>query len=125
VIGISGDQTACAEATELLGPVATAVVKQASGRMAAECLAPEVARQAIYEAAERAVRRLRDGDAPPPLRFEEPVTVALELIHSDMADRAAILPGAQRLAGRRVEIVVDDAATAYRAFRSAVALARE
>jgi D-amino peptidase len=125
VIGISGDQTACAEASELLGPVETAVVKQASGRMAAECLPPEVAQQAIYEAAKRAVRRLQGGDAPPPLRFEEPLTVTLELVHSDMADRAAILPGAQRLAGRRVEIVADDAPTAYRAFRSAVALARE
>ena len=40
VIMISGDQTACAEAVELLGPIETAVVKQADGRMAAECLPP-------------------------------------------------------------------------------------
>jgi D-amino peptidase len=125
VILISGDQTACAEATELLGPVETAVVKQASGRMAAECLPPEVAQRAICAAAERAVGRLQAGEAPPPLRFEEPLTVAIELVHSDMADRAAILPGARRLTGRRIEMVADDAPTAYRAFRAAVALARE
>jgi D-amino peptidase len=125
VIMISGDQTACAEAVELLGSIETAVVKQASGRMAAECLPPEVAQRAICEAAERAVGRLRAGETPQLLRFEGPLTVAIELGHSDMADRAAILPGAQRVAGRRVEMVTDDAPTAYRAFRALVALARE
>ena len=35
VVMISGDQTACAEATEVLGQVETAVVKQASSRTAA------------------------------------------------------------------------------------------
>jgi D-amino peptidase len=43
VIMISGDQTACAEAAELLGELETAVVKTAKSRMAAECLSPEVA----------------------------------------------------------------------------------
>lgn len=125
VILISGDQTACAEAVELLGPIETAVVKQASGRMAAECLPPEVAQQQIYEAALRAVNRLQSGQAPEPLRLQVPVTVTLELVHSDMADRAAILPGTRRLEGKRIELTAGDAATAYRAFRAAVALSRE
>jgi D-amino peptidase len=124
LIMISGDQTACAEAVALLGAVETAVVKQARGRMAAECLPPEVSRQKIREAAARAVRGLRAGQAPPPLRLEAPSRATLELVTSDMADRAALLPGAERLEGKRVAIVVDDAVTAYRAFRSAVALAR-
>src|SRR5512139_2018503 len=38
VIMASGDQTACAQVAELLGDVETAVVKQATGRFAAECL---------------------------------------------------------------------------------------
>jgi D-amino peptidase len=124
VIMISGDQTACAEAVALLGEVETAEVKQARGRMAAECLPPEVSRQKIREAAARAVRGLRAGQAPEPLRLNAPLRLTLELATSDMADRAAILPGAERLEGKRVEIVLDDAPTAYRAFRSAVALAR-
>ena len=125
VIMISGDQTACAEAKALIGDaLQTAVVKQARGRMAAECLPPEVSGQKIREAAARAVRGLRAGQAPQPLRLEAPVQVTLELVTSDMADRAALLPGATRLEGKRIEITVDDAATAYRAFRSAVALAR-
>ena len=45
VILISGDQTACAEAADLLGPIEQVVVKRATGRMAAECLPPELAQQ--------------------------------------------------------------------------------
>ena len=124
VIMISGDQTACAEAVELLGAVQTAVVKQARGRMSAECLPPELSRHKIREAAARAVRGLRAGQAPQALHFEAPIQATLELVTSDMADRAALLPGATRLEGKRVEITVEDVTTAYRAFRSAVALAR-
>lgn len=122
LILISGDQTVCAEATELLGQIETVVVKQASGRMAAECLPPEVAQQKIYEAARRAVGRLRAGQAPEPLHLSPPITVAIEFVNSEMADRAAILPGARR-AGRRIEFTADDMPAAYRAFRAAVALA--
>jgi D-amino peptidase len=125
VILVSGDQTACAEAVELLGPVEVAVVKEATGRMAAECLPPETAQQKIQEAAVRAVRRLRAGQAPPPLRLQTPVTLTVELVHSDMADRAAILPGAERIDGKRIECTLDDVPLAYRTFRALVALARE
>jgi D-amino peptidase len=125
IVLISGDQTACAEAAGLIGPLETAVVKRANGRMAAQCLSPQKAQQTIYEAAVRAVRRLAAGDAPPPLRLALPITLSLELVHSDMADKAAILPGARRLEGRRIEATVEDALAAYRTFRALVALARE
>jgi D-amino peptidase len=124
VILISGDQTACVEATELLGPVEMAVVKQANGRMAAECLPPEVAQTRIYEAARRAVERLRNGQAPQPLRLETPVRVAVELANSDMVDRATILPAVHRAEGKWVEFTTGDVATAYRVFRAVLALAR-
>lgn len=122
VIMISGDQTVCAEATALLGQLETAVVKQASGRMTAECLPPEVAQQKIYEAARQAVNRLAAGQSPQPWRLSPPVTLAVELVTSEMADRAALLPGARRL-DRRIEFTADDVLTAYRAMRAVVALA--
>ncbi len=125
VILISGDQTVCAEASALLGPVETVVVKWAGGRMAAECLPPEVAQERIYEAARRAIRRWQEGQAPEPFRLPPPITVAVELVHSDMADRAAIAPGVRRLEGKRVEFTAEDVPTAYRTFRAIVALARE
>ncbi|MFN2242973.1 MAG: M55 family metallopeptidase [Anaerolineae bacterium] len=125
ILLVSGDQTACAEAVDLLGPVETAVVKRASGRMAAQCLPPSAAQQVIYEASLRAVRRLAAGEAPPPFRLESPITLCLELIQSDMADRSASLPGARRLDGRRIEVTEPDAPAAFRSFRALVALARE
>jgi D-amino peptidase len=123
VIMVSGDQTVCAEATELLGQIEVAVVKQASGRMAAECLPPEVAQERIYQAARRAVSRLRAGQVPGPLRLSPPIVVTVEFVSSEMADRAAILPGARRSEGKRIEITADDMPAAYRAMRAAVGLA--
>jgi D-amino peptidase len=124
VVLISGDQTACAEAADLLGAIETVAVKQARGRMAAECLPPEVAQQRIFAGARLAVQRLASGDVPAPLRLELPVTLAMELVTSDMADRAAIFPAAERVGGKRVELVIDDVVSAYRSFRALVALAR-
>jgi len=124
VILISGDQTVCAEATELLGPIETVVVKQASGRMAAECLSPEVAQQRIYEAAKLAVSRFRAGQAPQPLRIQSRVTLTLDLVSSDMADRLELLQDARRVDGKQIEIVADDMLLAYRLLRAAAVLAR-
>lgn len=124
VVLVSGDQTACAEAAALLGGVETVAIKQARGRMAAECLSPEAAQQQILDGARRAVQRLSAGKAPAPLRLELPVTVKVELVTSDMADRAAICPGARRREGKQVELVADDVVAAYRGFRALVALAR-
>ncbi len=125
VIMISGDQTACAEAAELFGIEDVCVVKQATGRMAAECLPPAVAQERIRAASRRAVERLAAGQGPAPLRVALPVKLEIELVSSDMADRVAILPGAARAQGKRVQFVADDVLTAYRLFRSAAALARD
>lgn len=125
VIMISGDQTACAEAVEALGAVEVAVVKQATGRMAAECLPPEVAQQKIREAASRAVNRLRMGRAAQPYRVESPIAVAIEFVQTEMADRVLVLPEAGRADGKRVEFTAEDVPSAHRLFRAAVALARE
>src|SRR6266498_2817118 len=66
VILVSGDQTACAQVTDLLGDMEIAIVKQASARFAAECLSPEVTRDMICVSAERAVERLAEGNIPNP-----------------------------------------------------------
>lgn len=123
VLLVTGDQAVCAEATEFLGPVETAMVKLASGRMAAECWPPAVTWPKIQEAARRAVTRLQEGTAPPPFHLAPPITMAIEFVQSEMADKAALLPGAQRT-GRRLEYTADDMVTIYRAFRAAQALAK-
>jgi D-amino peptidase len=122
VVMVSGDQTACEQVTELLGDVETAVVKQASGRFAAECLAPQAAQEMICSSAERAVQRLTDGDVPEPFVLDTPITVTVEFFTSDMADRATRMPFTKR-AGTRVSLTLPEMASVYNGFRSLVMLA--
>jgi D-amino peptidase len=124
VLMVSGDQTVCAEVREAFGDVETAIVKKAVGRMAAECLPPVVTAQLIEDAARRAVERLKAGKAPAPLKVAAPITMIVEFVQSEMADKAMILPGAQRLEDRKVQYMADDMVTIYYAFRSLLALAR-
>jgi len=124
VIMISGDQTVCAEACDFFGDLETVVVKHAIGRMAAECLPPAVTAKMIEEAAERAVQRLKNKQAPPPFKASSPIEMILEFVQSEMADKAMIMPGAMRLGDRKVRYTADDMVTIYFAFRTLLALAR-
>jgi D-amino peptidase len=96
VLLVTGDQAVGEEARVWLTDVTTVAVKQASGRHAAEVLAPDVT---------------------------APLKVTIEFIYADMADQAALLPKAVRLDGRRIEVTADTMLEAYLAFRAAVTLA--
>jgi len=120
VLMISGDQTACAQAVELLGKLETVVVKQASGYFAAGCLSPQVTIPAIQESAKRAVLRLKGGTSPKPFVVQTPVRVTVEFRQPEAADRAVRLPGAKRLDGLRIDFTVPDMLDAYAGFRAAV-----
>jgi len=122
IIMVSGDQTACAQVTELLGDVETAIVKQASSRFAAECLAPQVTQETICLSAERAVQRLAEGSAPDPFVVDTPVTVTVEFFTSDMADKATRIPFTKR-EGTCVSLTAPEMASAYNGFRAMVMLA--
>ena len=122
VIMVSGDQTACAQVNELLGDLEIAIVKQATGRFAAECLPPEVSQELIYMSAARAVTRLTEGDVPDPFVLDTPVRVTVEFFTSDMADRATRIPFTQR-DGTRVSFTAQEMASAYNGFRAMVMLA--
>jgi len=122
VIMITGDQTACAQVVDILGDMETVVVKQATGRYAAECLAPEATQEMIFTGAARAVTRLQDGDVPDPFVLDMPVRVTVEFFTSDMADRASKIPFTQR-EGTRVSLTTQEMASAYNGFRSMVMLA--
>lgn len=122
VIMVSGDQTACAQMREMLGDVEAAVVKQATGRFAAECLPPEITRERICGHARRAVERLAQGTAPDPFVLETPITVTVEFFTSDMADRATRIPATTRQ-GTRVSLRAQHMTSAYNGFRAMVMLA--
>jgi len=123
VLMISGDQTACTQATELLGNLETVEVKQATSFQSAECLPPATAQEMIQTAASRAVQRLAAGAMPKPFTVSEPIEGTVEFRLVEMADSACRLPGARRLDGTRIQFNAPDMPSAYRTFRAAVGLA--
>jgi len=123
VLMLTGDHTACAQASELLGAIETVVVKTAVSRMAAICLPPQVTEERIQKTAMEAVRRLQAGEVPKPYKVASPVHVTLDFNSSEQADQAAMLPGSKRVDGRRLTFTADDMLAAYYAFQAAVGLA--
>jgi D-amino peptidase len=124
VLLVSGDQAVCAEAAQWIDEITTVQVKRAVGRNAAECLPLAEAQHLIETRTAQAVRNFLAGVAPAPLKLTTPVTLAIEFIYSDMADKAALMPGSTRCDGRKVEYTAPDMPSAYQAFRSLVTLAQ-
>ena len=103
--------------------IETVQVKRAVGRHAAECLPAQKTHPMIEAGARKALERFAAGKASAPLKVETPVTIGVEFIYSDMADRASLLPGATRVGGSKIEVRCTDMPAAYLAFRAAVGLA--
>lgn len=122
VVMISGDQTACGQARELIGNLAIAEVKYASGRHSALCLPPAESQLLIRNTSIKAIGNLHKGLAPKPYVVQSPIQITIELISSDMADRAGRLPGSQRV-GNKISFASQDMVTAYKTFRAAAGLA--
>lgn len=122
VVMISGDQTACRQARELLGNLEIAEVKHASGRHSALCLPPAESQMLIRNASLRAIGNIQKGLAPKPYVMQSPIQITIELVSSDMADRASRLPGSQRV-GNKISFASLDMASAYKSFRAAAGLA--
>ena len=116
---MTGDQTACAQAKELLGAdLETVVVKQAMGRVSAKNLHPTKVHALIRDAAERAVKQKRA-----PFVLKPPVTLRLALTRSSQAERCLLMPNVKRVAPRVVELTHDDYAILFNAFRALLVLA--
>ena len=123
VLLLSGDQSANREASEWVAGIENVVVKRASSRWSAELLPPAITQEMICQAAGRAVENFKAGKGPAPLQPGAPVTVAVEFLSSEMADKASLLPGSKRLDGRKIEFSAPDMPAAYLSFRAAVTLA--
>lgn len=125
IIMASGDQTLCGEVRDFFGnKIETAQVKKATGRMSAECLSPAETSKLIEEVAKRAVINLKSGKAPKPFKVSAPIKMTIEFVQSDMADKAALMPGAKRTTDRHVDYTSDNMVTIYQAFRTMLSAAR-
>lgn len=116
VVFISGDQSACADARTFLPWVEAVQVKRAIGRYAADSLSPTAACDAIRSGIQIALRETRSRKAAP-YRFASPVTLELTLTSTAKTDMAALLPGSERIGGRRVRFAHPEFLTVFRAFR--------
>jgi len=105
VVMLSGDRSATEEATQLLGPIEVAAVKEGTGRNFATCLSPKKARELIRQAAARSLKLV--GKIKP-WKPKLPIEVVLKLTRSDYADAIALRPGNERLDARTVRRVIDD-----------------
>ncbi len=125
VVALTGDRVACLEAQSLLGPaLEVAVVKQATGRYAAECLPLGESRERICSAVARGVSKLKTGQAPAPWGVATPIALEMEFYYPEQAERAFLVPGTERRSGTRLAYSAPDAMVAYRAFRAMVGLGR-
>jgi D-aminopeptidase len=86
-------------------------VKPRSTARSAECYHPAVTSKLIEEAAERAAKWLAAKKVPAPFKLEAPITMVVDFVQAEMADKAMIMPGAKRLEDRKVEYVANDMAT--------------
>lgn len=121
VVLLTGDQTACAQARELLGAdLETVEVKQAVGRAAAKNLPAAKAHALIRAAATRAVAQCKQRA---PFTFQSPITLRLALARSSQADRCLLMPDVKLVAPRVVEFTHTDYAVLYNAFRALMVLA--
>jgi D-aminopeptidase len=117
----TGDQAACLQIEEQLGPLQTVVVKQGTGRYSAECLSAGITQPLIEQSAKRSVEKRLKGESISPFILGTPIKVIVELQSSDMADRAMLLPGVIR-DDRKLTYTAEDMPHAFSAFRALVLL---
>ncbi len=119
---VTGDETTCAQAKEVLGDVETVAVKEAYTRYAARTIGLESARSRIRSGALRAVgRAAKQGFRPyvpaPPHALE------IDFVNSACADAAELVPGTRRLGGTTTAYEAPDADTVIRVIQAWTLLA--
>jgi len=119
ILMATGDQIACLQMKEQLGGIETVIVKQGTGRYAAECLSPEITHPMIEACAKRSIQKLKKDDSPLLFKVQEPIKFSVELQSSYMADKAMLLPGVTR-EDRKISFTAEDMPKAYWVFRALV-----
>ena len=123
VLMITGDQAVNSEAKDLIPEIQTVVVKHALGRYAASCLHPKEAQNRIWEGARLAIQAYQNGEGAQVFKVSEPVQGKVELKSTELADKAQIVPGVRRTSAKVLEFIAEDMPTAFRMFKTVVAMA--
>lgn len=110
---LSGDDTACNEARNLLGTLTCVAVKKAISRYSAIMPSNLETLDALRHGAAEAIEKRDFWSIFNPPR---PSTLTLTMIDPSMADAAELLPEVHRLDDRMVELSHDDYAVLFRLF---------
>ena len=120
----TGDDALCAEARSLLGPqLRLCSVKEGLGRGAALCRTPEETEAEIYAAAKDAAGAAMRGELLP-FTLEGPYILEISFMNTLQTDAAALVPGAQRMAGRTLRFECDEVFELRRFICTAAEIAR-
>jgi D-amino peptidase len=114
VVLVTGDDVACSEATDLLGPeLVTVAVKRGLGRNSARNLPPVRARELIEAAAKEALEK---RDRVPPYDPGKPCEIVAVLAAPDLAERYRYRHGVELLDPVTIASQAEDWWTAWRHF---------
>ena len=114
VLMVTGDDVACAEGKELLGPgLTTVAVKQALGRFSARNLPVKKVRQMIEEGAKSALSSL---DAVPPFDPGKPCEIEVSYRTTDRTEVFRFVPGVEIVDPRTIVSRGDNWWSAWRQF---------
>lgn len=114
VVMISGDDTTCREASELIPEIEVAAVKEAIGSYAGICFHPVYSQQLIYETVKNTLSR--SIKAKPLTLKAGKVTMEISFTTASAADRAMRMPGVKRVTGDTIQYTAADYSVAYQAF---------
>lgn len=116
---VSGDDSACAEALELLGAVSTVAVKTAISRYSAVFNPFQESLSSLRHGAVEAMNKRDYWNLYVPPKFS---TLELAFVDPAMADAAELLPNVKRIDDRRVSLSDEDYSVLFRLFLALGAL---
>lgn len=117
---VTGDSSACREAVSVLLDVDTVPVKEPITRYSANVLNPLAARDKIKASSMAVMGRIQ---ALEPFTLEPPIRFELTFVNTGFADRATLMPGANRIDPLTVVYESDDFIIAYQGFLTMFVLA--
>ncbi len=105
VVFLSGDQTIAEEARQLLGPIETAVVKQAIGYNSAITIHPEESQRLIRAGVKHGIERRKELS---PYKLTHPVRLEITYKGTVIPEVASYLRGVERPRGNTVIFTTQD-----------------
>jgi D-amino peptidase len=99
VVFLSGDQSICEDARQLLGPIEAVAVKEATGFYSAMMMNPQEAQRRIRKGVKRAIKR---RDEIRPYKLKPPIRLEITFTEMPVAELLSYLPGVERPRGNVV-----------------------